>query len=209
MPKRPNQIIPVSLFHSTSAGDLAIVTLNPVSQAHALPKFSLPRFSWHLEIHHRNTEFKAFHLSLVESSSPVTPLAHSPAVPYSQPIITAQYRSPSETIQPDTVAAVCPEYNVRRPGARGQQNPAHQWRHRDLNDPHFEPEFPIWASVSRIVCFSCQGHNEFAARADPSEVSGLPGLVPNFRIADNPGVIACWRAMFFVSIWMDVDILHP
>jgi len=30
-----------------------------------------------------------------------------------------------------------------------------------------KPEFPIWSSNSRIVRFSCVGHNEFATSADP------------------------------------------
>src|ERR1700693_2122689 len=36
------------------------------------------------------------------------------------------------------------------------------------------PEFAIWTSSSRIICFSCPGRTEFATRADPSEVSGVP-----------------------------------
>jgi hypothetical protein len=27
-----------------------------------------------------------------------------------------------------------------------------------------QPEFPIWTSISRIICFSCPRHNEFASR---------------------------------------------
>src|ERR1019366_138315 len=36
------------------------------------------------------------------------------------------------------------------------------------------PEFPIRTSVSPIVRFPCPRHNEFANRADPREVSGIP-----------------------------------
>jgi hypothetical protein len=32
-----------------------------------------------------------------------------------------------------------------------------------------KPEFPIWTFGSRIVRFSCSGHNEFATLADHNE----------------------------------------
>jgi hypothetical protein len=33
--------------------------------------------------------------------------------------------------------------------------------------PWLKPEYPIWASVWRILRFSCPGHNEIAARTGP------------------------------------------
>src|ERR1019366_3835087 len=41
-------------------------------------------------------------------------------------------------------------------------------------DFSFTPESSIWTSNSRIVRFSFPGHNEFATRAGPSEISGVP-----------------------------------
>jgi hypothetical protein len=35
-------------------------------------------------------------------------------------------------------------------------------------------EFPIWTSVSRILRFSCPRHNEFAIKADHTEIIGVP-----------------------------------
>src|ERR1700688_757272 len=52
-----------------------------------------------------------------------------------------------------------------------------------------ESGFPIWTSVSRIVCSSCPGHNEFPINAIPdgdrdileakSRYTGLPKCGPN------------------------------
>jgi hypothetical protein len=64
MPERTNQIIPVPLFHSSSTGDSTISVINPVSQAQALAKFGMPRFSRHLEMHRGDIGFnRDFHLA--------------------------------------------------------------------------------------------------------------------------------------------------
>ena len=49
------------------------------------------------------------------------------------------------------------------------------------------PEFAIWTSSSHIVCFSCPGHNEFAARAGPSEISGVQTV--RFCPSDEPRLL--------------------
>jgi len=54
------------------------------------------------------------------------------------------------------------------------------------------PEFPIWPSDSRIMRFSCPGHNEFATRAGPREIAGFRQLV--FARLTSP---ACCRAIDF------------
>src|SRR6266849_10914947 len=48
-------------------------------------------------------------------------------------------------------------------------------------------EFPIWASVSRIVCSSCPGHNEFPTRASPSGISAAP--TARFCPSDGPRLL--------------------
>ena len=61
MPKRPNQIIPVALFHSTSTGDLVNVTLDQCGQVQTLPNFDLPDFSGTSKCTVCNFGFKAYH----------------------------------------------------------------------------------------------------------------------------------------------------
>jgi hypothetical protein len=62
-----------------------------------------------------------------------------------------------------------------------------------------KPEFPIWTSGSRIVCFSCSGHNEFVARAGRMEINRLS--MARFARVTSPagfrlinGVLVNWES---------------
>jgi hypothetical protein len=46
----------------------------------------------------------------------------------------------------------------------------------------FKPDFPIWASDSRIVRLSCPRYNDFAIRVGTSEISAI--LTAKSRIND-------------------------
>ncbi len=61
-------------------------------------------------------------------------------------------------------------------------------RHPTL-DERYNPGFPIWTSVSRIVRLPCPGDNEFDTRASPGEISGDPTAW--FYPSDEPRLLLC------------------